>query len=67
MPWVEKRPDRTGGSRYIAVHRDPAGRKRSAGVNAARKLTPYRRLKIDPLMVIARFGWPRGRGRGRGL
>ncbi len=31
MPWVEKRPGRTGGTRYIAVYSDPAGHKRSAG------------------------------------
>jgi hypothetical protein len=36
-------------------------------VNAARKLTPWRRLKTDPLVVIGRRWWPLGRGRGLGL
>jgi hypothetical protein len=38
------------------------------GVNGGRKLTPWRRVKTDPsvVMIIARRWWPRGRGRGRG-
>jgi phospholipase C len=36
-------------------------------VNGKRKLTPYRQLKIDPLLVIGPRLWPRGRGRGLGL
>ncbi len=37
MPWVEKRQVRTGGTRYIAVYRDPAERKRSAGTFSSRR------------------------------
>jgi len=37
MPWVERRPGRTGSSHYIAVNRDLAGRKRSAGTFSSRR------------------------------
>jgi hypothetical protein len=37
------------------------------GVNDGRKLTPWRRAKTDPLLVmVPRWWWPRGRGPGRG-
>ena len=40
---------------------------RSQGcVNGGRKLTPFRRLKIDPLVFILRLTIP-GLARGRGL
>jgi hypothetical protein len=39
----------------------------AVSVNGNRKLTPYRQLKIDPLMVIGPRLGPRGRGRGLGL
>jgi len=35
-------------------------------VNGGRKLTPFRRLKIDPLVFILRLTIP-GLARGRGL
>ena len=36
-------------------------------VNASRKLTPSRQLKVDPWWFMVRRLWPRGRGRGLGL
>ncbi len=46
MPWVEKRPGRTG-TRYIAVYRDPAGRKRSAGTFSSRRAAERAAHQVD--------------------
>ncbi len=47
MPWVEKHPGRTGGTRYIAVYRDPAGRKRSAGTFSSRRAAERAAHQVD--------------------
>jgi hypothetical protein len=43
------------------------GEVRVTSVNDGRKLTPWRRVKTDPLLVMTRRWWPLGHGQGLGL